>query len=103
MLNTLQQGLFMPGIVRKGDKNSAGGATLSGEGNFKVNSKNAVVNGTKVAKHKPCPLVVIHCSATTKGGTGSFLINNTPTNVIGNSDSCGHSRRIGSKDFIIGN
>jgi uncharacterized Zn-binding protein involved in type VI secretion len=93
----------MPGIVRKGDKNSAGGATLSGQNNFKVNSKQAVVNGTSVAKHKPCPKVSIHCNATTKGGTGSFIINNIPANVIGNSDSCGHSRKGGSKDFIIGN
>jgi|SaaInl5LU_22_DNA_1037371.scaffolds.fasta_scaffold31354_4 uncharacterized Zn-binding protein involved in type VI secretion len=93
----------MPGIVRKGDKNSAGGAALLGQSNFKVNNKQSVVNGASVAKHKPCPIIKIHCSAKTKGGVGSFLINNIPANVIGNSDSCGHSRTGGSKDFIIGN
>lgn len=92
----------MPGIVRRGDKNSAGGTAVSGQSNFKVNSKSAVVNGTPVGRHKPCPKVPVHCAASTKGGVSGFLINNIPTNTIGNSDSCGHSRRGGSKDFIIG-
>lgn len=93
----------MPGIVRRGDKNSAGGAAVSGQGNFKVNNKGAVVNDTAVGKHKPCPKVSIHCNAKTKGGVGSFIINGIPANVIGNPDTCGHTRRGGSKDFIVGN
>lgn len=93
----------MPGIVRRGDKNSAGGVAVSGQSNFKVNNKGAVVNGTPVGRHKPCPKVGSHCGASTKGGVGSFIINNTPANVITNKDSCGHGRVGGSKDFIIGN
>lgn len=92
----------MPGIVRRGDRNSAGGRTISGQSDFKVNNRSACTEGTRVGRHRPCPRVAIHCRATTGSGISSFIINGDPANAIGNSDSCRHSRVSGSSDFIIG-
>lgn len=89
----------MPGIVRRGDVNSKGGKAVGGQGNFKVNNKSAVTSGTPVGKHGRGR----HAKAKTGSGVGSFIINGIAANAIGNSDSCGHSRRSGSPDFIIGN
>jgi uncharacterized Zn-binding protein involved in type VI secretion len=93
----------MAKLVRRGDTNSAGGAATSGESNFIVNSKAAVTVGTGVSRHRPCPRPSIHCNAKTKGGVSSFRVNSKFVNVVGDSDSCGHARRTGSPDFIIGN
>ena len=91
----------MPGIVRKGDTNNAGGATASGESNFIVNNKPACVKNTPVKPHKPFKSP--HVSTKTGSTKPNFVINNTPVTVIGDPDKCGHSRANGSTDFIIGN
>ena len=103
MSKYIYQGEIMPGIVRRGDVNSAGGRAVAGQANFKVNNKGAVTVGTRVGRHRPCPRVSIHCNASTSGGVSTFIINGKAANIIGNSDSCGHGRQTGSPDFIIGN
>lgn len=92
----------MSNIVRKGDSNSAGGKATGGEKSFIVNRRSAVTVGTGVSAHKPCPIVPIHCNATTGGGNATFIINNKRANRKNDPDSCGHARASGSPDFIIG-
>ena len=91
----------MPGIVRKGDTNNAGGATASGESNFIVNNKPACVKKTPVKPHKP--FKGKHRGTKTTSSKPNFVINNKSATVIGDSDACGHRRANGSSDFIIGN
>lgn len=91
----------MPGIVRKGDTNNAGGATTTGESDFVVNNKPACVKNTPVKPHKP--FKGKHRAAKTGSTKPKFIINNKPATVIGDPDKCGHTRANGSTDFIIGN
>lgn len=92
----------MPGVVRQGDVNSAGGRALIGNRNLIVDGKPIVTVGTPVSPHFPCPRVKIHCRAVTTTGTRSLIVNGKPVNVIGNRDSCGHARVTGSRTFIVG-
>lgn len=87
----------MSKIVRKGDTNSGGGATVSGEENFVVNSKPACVRGTPVRPHGT------HTSVRTTSSRPNFVLNSIPVTVVGDRDSCTHVRVTGSGDFIIGN
>lgn len=91
----------MPEVVRKGDKNSAGGRTLTGDKSFIVDGRPICPVGTPVSPHKPCPEVKKHCNAKTSQGTKSFILNGIKVNVKGHVDTCGHSRAEGSKTFIV--
>ena len=90
----------MPKIVRKNDKNSAGGKALKGDGSFIVNNRPAVRDGAPVSAH---PLGPPHQSPRTAGGSKSFILSGIKANYVGNTDTAGHPRADGSKDFIIGN
>jgi uncharacterized Zn-binding protein involved in type VI secretion len=89
----------MPGVVRDGDKNNAGGAAKSSITNVIVNNKPIVVDGTTVLPH---PKGGPHVAAKTKGGVSSVIAGNKPVNVKGNSDTCGHSRADCSGDVVAG-
>lgn len=92
----------MPGIVRQGDVNSAGGKALRGDRSLIVDGKPVVTIGTPVSSHAPCPKRSSHCHAKTTRGSRLFILNGKPVNLIGDPDSCGHPRSTGSKTFIIG-
>ena len=92
----------MPKVVRKGDKNSAGGAALGGNPTFIVDGLPVVTVGTPVSPHDPCPLVPIHCSAKTAKGEHTFIVGDIAVNVVGDNDTCGHPRVEGSSTFIVG-
>jgi uncharacterized Zn-binding protein involved in type VI secretion len=93
----------MPGIVRQGDTNSAGGSATSGDQTLIVDNKPVVTVGTPVSRHAPCsPRKPKHCNARTTKGSRIFIINGKPVNIIGDPDSCGHPRSSGSRTFIIG-
>jgi uncharacterized Zn-binding protein involved in type VI secretion len=93
----------MPGVVRDGDKNDAGGAAKSSVPSVLVNNKPIVVVGDTVLPHspfgKPHPP---HAKAKTTGGVSSVIAGNKPVNVKGNSDTCGHSRADCSGDVVAG-
>ena len=91
----------MPEVVRKGDKNSAGGRTLKGDKSFIVDGREICPIGTPVSPHKPCPKVKKHCHAKTAQGTKSFIITGIKVTVKGHRDTCGHPRVEGSKTFIV--
>lgn len=90
----------MPGVVRDGDKNNAGGAAKSSVTNVIVNGRPIVVDGTTVLPHSP--FKGPHSSAKTKGGVSSVVAGGKPVNVKGNADTCGHSRADCSGDVVAG-
>lgn len=89
----------MPGVVRDGDKNNAGGAAKSTVTNVIVNGRPIVVDGTKVLPH---PKGGPHLSTKTKGGVSSVVAGGKPVNVKGNADTCSHSRTDCSGDVVAG-
>lgn len=93
----------MPKVVRKGDRNSAGGVTLSGDKTLIIDGRPVSPIGTPVSPHLPCPKIPAHCNARTMQGSKSFIIGNKKVNVVGDVDTCGHARIEGSSTFIIGN
>lgn len=91
----------MPAVVRNGDVNGGGGAAVGGVGSVLVNGQPIVVNGTTVTPHPP-KKPKTHKTAKTAGGLGSVLAGGIAINVVGNSDTCGHTRANGSSNVIAG-
>jgi len=95
----------MPGIIRVGDANINGGIA-SGPGviSVLVNNQPVCTTGTKVTPHPPCgaPAMEIHCVAVTTLGSTSVRVGGQIPNYVGNADSCGDIRLMGSTDVIIG-
>jgi uncharacterized Zn-binding protein involved in type VI secretion len=95
----------MPGAIRIGDANIGGGIAIApGAVSVLINMRPACVTGTKVTPHVPCgaPGGQLHCAAITTIGSPSVLVEYRPINYVGNIDSCGHARLLGSFDVIIG-
>lgn len=95
----------MPGAVRIGDPNSAGGiAKGAGAPSVNINGRSACTPGTSVTAHPCCglPGCAKHCRATTTGGSRSVFVEGKPLIYVGCSDSCGHARALGSNDVIVG-
>jgi uncharacterized Zn-binding protein involved in type VI secretion len=90
----------MPGVVRQGDANSAGGVATGGVGSVLVNGRPIVVDGTAVTGHPPFKRA--HKGPNTSGGLGNVLAGGVPVNVQGNPDTCGHTRSGSSSDVIAG-
>tara|TARA_R110000851_G_scaffold94107_2_gene204818 strand:+ start:795 stop:1088 length:294 start_codon:yes stop_codon:yes gene_type:complete len=94
----------MPGAVRIGDVNSAGGAAVGiGASTVIINGRPACLVGTSVTAHPCCgaPGCGKHCSAVTTLGSMSVLAENQPINYVGSPDTCGHPRANGSFDVLI--
>lgn len=89
--------------VRKGDVNSAGGATVTGSLKVLVNGKPLCFPGISVTPHPCCgaPGCGIHCSAKTAGGSIKVLVEGKPVIRIGDIDTCGHPRATGSPNVVI--
>lgn len=90
----------MPGVVRQGDANGAGGVATGGVASVLVNGRPVVVNGIGVTAH--LPFKGPHLGPTTSGGLTNVLAGGIPVNVQGNSDTCGHARADASSDVIAG-
>ena len=86
----------MPAVQRKGDLNDASAAITAGVDSVRINNKAVSVNGSPVADHAK------HKGVKTANGVASVKANNTPINVKGNADTCGHSRVGGSPDVKVG-
>ena len=94
----------MPGAVRIGDVNSAGGAaTGAGAVSVFINGRAACLVGTSVTAHPCCgaPGCNKHCNAKTTKGSPSVFAENKPINYVGSPDTCGHVRQNGSTDVMI--
>ena len=92
----------MPQVERLGDVNTAGGRAQVGVSSVLVNSKPIIVNGNPVTPHRPCPNPSIHCHAKTANGLATVLADGIPVNRVGDSDTCGHPRAVGSPNVIAG-
>jgi len=93
----------MPGVVRLDDDNGAGGKIIAGIDSVLVNNKPICVDGKPISPHapwgRPHPP---HDSPVTTGGLRSVIAGGIPINIIGNPDTCGHSRAEGSGDVVAG-
>lgn len=95
----------MPGAVRIGDPNSAGGLAVGvGASSVKINGRSACIPATSVTKHPCCglPGCAKHCIAVTTIGSKKVLVEGKPLIFVGSPDSCGHARSLGSQNVIIG-
>ena len=95
----------MPGIVRQGDTNGAGGAATGGSSSVRVNGRGVVYPGSSVSPHPCCGAdgCNAHCAASVTGpGSSTVTCEGRPVIRTGDSDSCGHSRSQGSSNVICG-
>ena len=95
----------MPGAVRIGDPNSAGGLAVgAGAPSVNINGRSACTPGTSVTPHPCCglPGCAKHCAARTVRGSSKVFVEGKPLIYVGSSDSCGHARSLGSTNVIIG-
>jgi uncharacterized Zn-binding protein involved in type VI secretion len=90
----------MPGVVRVGDANDAGGVVTAGVASVVVNGIPVSVDNSPVSGHKPFKKK--HKGPNTSGGVASVLVNGKPINVQGNPDTCGHTRAGCSNNVIAG-
>jgi len=95
----------MPGIVRKGDINSAGGVAIGASYDVIVNGRGVVYPGSPVTPHPCCgaPGCDAHCAAVVIGpGSSTVLVNGRRVIRKSDADSCGHLRFSSSYDVICG-
>ncbi len=90
--------------VRRGDINSAGGATTTGSTKVTVNGRPLCYPGISVTPHPCCgaPGCGAHCAAKTTGGSKKVTVQGKPVLRVGDTDSCGHARATGSPNVSIG-
>lgn len=84
-------------IQRVGDPNTAGGIVLMGASSVRVNGRPVAVVGSMVSPHpgKPPP---VHTIVFTTGGASTVRAEGRAVNLMGDSDTCRHSRVGGSMD-----
>jgi uncharacterized Zn-binding protein involved in type VI secretion len=94
----------MPGAVRIGDVNGAGGAVTQGAMTVMINGRPVCTHTSKVTPHPCCgaPGCSMHCSATTTRGSRTVIAGGRPVVYKGVMDSCGHSRKTCSQNVIVG-
>ena len=90
--------------VRLGDVNSGGGATMAGSTKVTVNGRELVYFGASVAAHPCCgaPGCGRHCLASTTGGSSKVTVEGKKVIRVGDADSCGDVRFVGSPNVVIG-
>lgn len=93
----------MPGVVRLGDVNSAGGSVIKNQvKNVFVNGKPICVVGDGVSPHPPCPDNHKHCKAKTSQGSSTVNANRIPVVYKGSNDTCSHPRNTCSNNVFVG-
>jgi uncharacterized Zn-binding protein involved in type VI secretion len=95
----------MPGAVRVGDPNTAGGLMLNGATSVLINGRPAAYLGSKYSPHpccgaKGCPPT--HCKGSVMLGSSSVTVEGKPLTYVGAPDLCGHTRARGSTDVVVG-
>ena len=95
----------MPGAVRIGDPNSAGGIAIgAGASSVIINGRPACLLGTSVTPHPCCgaPGCAIHCAASAAyPGSSVVTINGIRALRTGDIDTCGHPRATGSLNVTL--
>jgi uncharacterized Zn-binding protein involved in type VI secretion len=82
----------MPGVVRMGDINSAGGAVIgSTAGTVFVNGQLCAVIGSLISSHEPYgPPHPPHEAATITTGNNTVIVEGQPIAIQGSNNTCGH-------------
>jgi hypothetical protein len=82
----------MPGVVRMGDINSAGGAVIgSTAGTVFVNGQLCAVIGSLISSHEPYgPPHPPHEAATITTGNATVIVEGQPIAIQGSNNTCGH-------------
>lgn len=92
-------------VCRVGDQNAAGGIILTGDNSVLINGRPVAVLSSPVTPHPCCGAMgcpPIHCAATTNTNKYDILVNGKPVIVVGDNDTCGHTRISGSTDVLVG-
>ena len=95
----------MPGAVRIGDANIAGGLAVgAGAPSVFINGRPACVPFTQVTPHPCCgvPGCFKHCVAKTTLGSSKVRVEGKPLVYVGSPDTCGHPRAQGSRNVTVG-
>ena len=92
----------MPAISTLSGARARGAVTSSPQSWVTVDGNAVVVRGSRVARHPPCPQVIIHCNASTSGGSSLVSIDGIPVNRDGDTASCGHSLTGGRSWVDVG-
>ena len=91
-------------LVRRGDRNSAGGVAIQGHSNVTANGRLTAKQGSRVTPHPCCgaPGCGIHCAASAAyPGSSVVTINGIRALRVGDVDTCGHPRATGSSNVVL--
>lgn len=90
-------------IQRQGDANSAGATIVSVKQNsVYIENRLVSVDGSKVKDHIPGMFGFQHKNVVTANGSSRLYIENKRVNRMGDADSCGHPRVVGSATVFLG-
>jgi hypothetical protein len=95
----------LPLIVRKTDYNTAGGVVTGPCAPTVIACNQPVsVPNDAVTPHPCCGSdgCGIHCSAKTQGGTSRVIAEGKKVIYVGESDTCGHTRKSGGPTVFVG-
>ena len=93
----------MPGAVRIGDVNQAGGAVTQGAMTVIINGRPVCTHTSKVTPHPCCgPDCPDCCSASTTTGSSTVIAGGRPVVYKGVPDTCGHKRKTCSPNVVVG-
>jgi len=88
----------MPQVHRLTDDNTAGAPIVSViQSSVFTNYLLTSVDGCPVAGHGPG----VHGGPLTANGSTNVFIENIPVNRLGDADTCGHTRAVGSPDVYV--
>jgi uncharacterized Zn-binding protein involved in type VI secretion len=83
-------------FVRVGDKNDAGGSVISGDNTLRINGIPVAIDGSPVTNHPNHKGQ--HAHARCVASVNSIKVNGKRLIVVGDKDSCGHTRVQGSEN-----
>jgi uncharacterized Zn-binding protein involved in type VI secretion len=91
----------MPGLSRKGDKNTTGGAIQLGADTVFCNNIAVGLHGpSELTPHDPSS-DSSHKQAKTTEGSPSVFAEGKPVLRIGSANTCGHKIKDGSEDVFV--
>lgn len=90
-------------IVRLGDINAAGGATIDIRPTVLSSQIPLAAYFSSVTPHPCCgaPGCSIHCAANVTGGAPTVWAEGSPVHIVSDVDTCGHSRVQGDNRVLV--
>lgn len=92
----------MARVCRLGDPNSGGGLILRSDASVLINGRPVALHVSPVTPHPPCsPKKFMHCIPFTTRGSSTVKVGGSAVVLASGSDTCTHSRSVGSADVNI--